>query len=499
MKNIVLIIIDTFRYDNLGNRAVRPVRTPALDRFAAERATEIHRFYTGSFPTIPHRTDLASGMLGWPHYGWQPIDQSGPNHIAALLGEAGYATQLTCDCPHLFNARFQHAFDAAFQHRGQEGDKPVLHLNDPIETVVAPDKTRIRPTFRGQTLVDVHHWANRSPRYEMEMFPAKTASTAIRWLEENWRAGPFFLWVDFFDPHEPWNAPEYMVRRYDPDYVGPPMLHPNYGPSTTYYPGELRNLWAHYAAEAELVDRWIGRILEKVDDLQMWHDTIVCVTSDHGMSLGEHGRTGKSNIHDDDPRYWPLYPELGHVPFLLAGGDVPPGQSRDLIAQPVDILPTLADLASATLTPVKPFDGTSFAGAILSGSASHRPYAVSGSHIRVAIDEDGSRPREELHFTARGTAPPRKASTPFLVTDRWGYAPVGAMGRPELYDLTVDPLAGFDLASAYPKVVVELHNAFMDHLSRHRAPDSVSALWRDSGDGPASGSWAIDYPKPPNT
>ncbi|HCQ04508.1 MAG TPA: hypothetical protein DIT99_29265, partial [Candidatus Latescibacteria bacterium] len=68
-KNIVVLITDTFRHDNLGDRAERPVRTPELDRFAAERATEITNCYMGSFPTIPHRTDFATGVLGWPHYG----------------------------------------------------------------------------------------------------------------------------------------------------------------------------------------------------------------------------------------------------------------------------------------------------------------------------------------------------------------------------------------------------------------------------------------------
>jgi arylsulfatase A-like enzyme len=67
MKNIILIITDTFRYDNLGDKAKRPVQTPELDAFASKKATSIERFYTGSFPTIPHRTDLASGILGWPH------------------------------------------------------------------------------------------------------------------------------------------------------------------------------------------------------------------------------------------------------------------------------------------------------------------------------------------------------------------------------------------------------------------------------------------------
>jgi arylsulfatase A-like enzyme len=493
VRNIILIVTDTFRYDNLGERAPRPVRTPALDEFASRRATEVTRFYTGSFPTIPHRTDVASGTIGWPHYGWQPIDLSGPNHVALLLRDAGYATQLVCDCPHLFNARFQHGFDAAYQHRGQEGDKPVLHLNDPISTAVPPNKTRVRPVFRGQTLVDVHRWTNREPRYETESFPAKTGTTAIRWLEENSAANPFFLWVDFFDPHEPWDAPEYLVRRYDPDYAGPPMWHPNYGPSSAYTPEELHNLWAHYAAEAELVDRWIGRVLQKLDDLQLWDDTVVVITSDHGMSLGEHGRTGKSNIHDDDHRYWPLYPELGHVPFLIAGGDVPAGRRLGLIAQPADILPTLADLAAVSLRPSKPFDGLSFAEAVRRGSGGHREVAVSGSHIHVVAAEADTPAREGLDFPVRGGAPPREASTPFLVTDRWGYAPVGAAGRPELYDLSADPLAEHDLARDMPQTVGELHRAFVDHLEQLGSPAAVLALWQEEGGGPAAGRWAIDY------
>lgn len=477
MKNIILIITDTFRYDNLGDRAARPVRTPELDRFAAERATAVEGFYTGSFPTIPHRTDVATGVLGWPHYGWQPIDLSSRNQMAELLRRAGYVSQLICDCPHLFNSRFQHAFDAAFQHRGQEADRPLLRLNDPIREVVARDKTRLHPAFRGHTLVDIHRWVNRYPECEDQTFPAKTGSTTLRWLEENWAAGPFFLWVDFFDPHEPWDAPEYLVRRYDPDYDGPPMLHPNYGPAQAYTEAELHNLWAHYAAESELVDRWIGRVLQKVDDLQLWDDTIVAVTSDHGMSIGEHARTGKSNINDDDRRYWPLYPEIGHVPFLLAGGTVPRGQSLPMFAQPVDILPTLCELAGAAVDPPEPLQGQSFAGAVLGGTARHRDYAISGCHLRPATG-----------------APPRCASTPFVTTERWGYAPVGAYGSPELYDLLADPLAEVNIAADHPQVCAELHALLLDDLAAHKASEAVMELWRSAGDAEGGGgSWAVDY------
>ena len=477
MKNIILLITDTFRYDNLGRRAQRPVRTPSLDRFAAERATSIEKCWINSFPTIPHRTDVATGVVGWPRYGWQPIDQSEPNHIAALLGKAGYATQLICDCPHLFRQRFHHAFDGAYQIRGQEGDKALLCLNTPIQTVVPIEKTRHKPQFRGHPLVDTHRWINRYWQCEAEAFPPRTAETAVRWLEENYKSGPFFLWVDWFDPHEPWDAPEYMVRHYDPKYQGIPMLHPNYGPASDFTAAELKNLWAHYAAEAELVDRWVGRVLQKIDDLDLWDDSIVMVTTDHGMSLGEHNRTGKSNIHPTDGRYWPVYPEISHVILLMAGGGIPHGKSLDIVVQPVDFLPTLCELAGAKVDPRKPFDGMSFAAALRGRKKSHRAYATCGSNVK---------PKEGVV--------PAKCITPFVVRGQWGYAPVGAKGAPELYDLSKDPLAAKNVIAGNKKEVKELHELFLEDLRKHNAPEDVLALWgKGPGDGKAKGSWAVDY------
>ena len=461
MKNIILLITDTFRYDNLFDYATRPVRTPMLDAFCTERASSIDRFYAGSFPTIPHRTDIARGVLGWPHYGWQPIDQSGPNHIARILGHQGYATQLICDCPHLFNNRFQGGFTAAYQHRGQEGDRHLLHLNDPILEVVPADKTRQRPLWNGHTLADQHRWLNRNFNIEEGMFSAKTSATTIRWLEENYRAHPFFLWVDFFDPHEPWDAPEYMVERYQSDYSGVPMIHCNYGPATDYTPDELTNLWAHYAAESELVDRHIGRVLEKIDDLNLWDDSIVVITSDHGTSIGEHNRTGKSNICDNDDRYWPIYPEVGHVPFLISGEEIQANKQLDFIAQPIDILPTLQELGGFETETRVPLEGFSFAQALRGNGNTHRELAVSATFVAPG---------------ANGRCNP-KSVTPFVVDEKWGFAPVGASGSPELYDLQSDPLASVDVSAAHQAEMKSISARFASLMRGHNAPQEIIDCW----------------------
>ena len=459
--NIVLIVSDTFRYDNLFDRAEMPVRTPQLDRFA-ERATTLSRLYTSSFPTIPHRTDLTTGRYGWPWYGWQNRLASGQNHAPEILRQGGYVSQLLCDCPHLFRAAFNEGFDGAYQVRGQEGDTFFLRMNRPIESVMPPDKTRRTNRFAGErNLADLSRWTNCRWYREVDRFPPRTAELAVEWLEENYQHHPFFLWLDFFDPHEPWDPPEYMVKRYDPDYDGIPMIHPNYGRSSDYTAEELRNLRAHYCAEAGLVDRWVGRVLQKIDDLALWDDSIVVFTTDHGMSLGEHARTGKTNINTRDDRCWPIYPEIAHIPFLIAGPGIAPGRKIDALLQPPDILPTLVDLAGVDVTPPEPFHGQSFA-PMLRG-------------------ED----QEPLHDCAIAAAHPRgvsrdtktKQTTPVLYTERWAYAPIGAAGAPELYNLAAVPLAETDVAAEHPDVVADLHARLVRWLKDMDAPPEVRAIF----------------------
>jgi len=459
--NIVLIISDTFRYDNLFDRAAMPVRTPNLDEFAG-RAVSLSNMYTSSFPTIPHRTDLATGRYGWPWYPWQDCRMSSQNFLPSLLGQAGYVSQLICDCPHLFNAAFQHGFDGAVAVRGQEGDMPFLRMNHPIETTMPPDKTRSGRHFQGRNLPDLARWTNRLWYREVDRFPPQTAGLAMEWLEENYQGQPFFLWVDFFDPHEPWDPPEYMVRKYDPKCDGPAMIHPNYGKATDLTRKELKNLRAHYCAEAELVDRWVGRVLQKIDDLALWDDTVVIFTTDHGMSLGEHNRTGKTNINEKDTRYWPIYPEVAHIPFMIAAPGVKGGKTVDALLQPVDILPTLFDLAGVRVDPPEPVHGSSFAPMLRDRKQeSIRDAAISASFLR---SPDGSlRP---------------DATTPGIYTKKWFYTPFGPRGREELSALKSDPYAEKNVARQHPAVCKQLHGSLLNWLKRMDAPEEAAEALR---------------------
>jgi arylsulfatase A-like enzyme len=458
--NIILLVSDTFRFDNLFDRASMPVHTPELDRFV-QRAVSLSRLCTASFPTIPHRTDLTSGRYGWPWYGWQDRRRSTANHLPQLLAEAGYVSQLICDCPHLFPAGFNVGFHGAHALRGQEGDTFFLRMNHPIEHAMPPEKTRHGRHFQGHNLVDLARWTNRHWYREADRFAPRTAALAMEWLEENYQFHPFFLWVDFFDPHEPWDPPEYMVRRYDVGYHGAPMLHPNYGKASDLTTDELRNLRAHYCAEAELVDRWVGRVLQKIDDLALWEESIVVFTTDHGMSLGEHNRTGKQNMNPGDDRCWPIYPEVARIPFLITAPGLNGGSVVDALLQPPDILPTLLELAGVEAAPPEPLHGQSFA-PLLRGERQPPLHGCAISATFLRRDEDGRLSREE---------------TPALYTGRWAYVPIGANSESELYDLEEDPYAEVDIACEHPDLVRDLHARLVDWLRDMDAPEEAIAVF----------------------
>ena len=242
------------------------------------------------------------------------------------------------------------------------------------------------------------------------------------------------------------------------------MIHPNYGKADDLTPAELRNLRAHYCAEAELVDRWVGRILQKIDDLALWDNSVVIFTTDHGMSLGENNMTGKMNINDGDDRIWPLYPAIAHIPFMIAAPGLEGGRSVNGLAQPVDILPTLIDLVGVDVEPPESFHGRSFADALRGKTEdTGNDCAVSACMLRV--------PKEGKI--------PAGATTPVLYTDNWAYAPIGPKWQRQLFAIKDDPYCEKNVAADHPDVVKKLHDRLAKWLKDVDAPAEALAVLED--------------------
>jgi arylsulfatase A-like enzyme len=167
-------------------------------------------------------------------------------------------------------------------------------------------------------------------------------------LRDHAREKPFFLQVESYDVHEPWDVPEpYRAMYGNPDLrhlynIWPPYHYPDrfqrFMAATTAE--ELAFIRSQYAAKLTMVDRWLGELLQAVEELDLWDDTCIILASDHGHDIGEHGQLGKQYPHYDTHAQIPMF--IWHPQFPGAG------QSIDSLTQTVDIHATVLDVLAVS-------------------------------------------------------------------------------------------------------------------------------------------------------
>ena len=146
------------------------------------------------------------------------------------------------------------------------------------------------------------------PREEDYLAP-RVMTAAMRWLEDNAANKPFFLWVDCFDPHEPWDPPLRDADRYSDAPHHPRLIFAPARDAAKFSDAEAARIRALYAGEVTLVDRWIGRLLARLADFGLADETAVLFTSDHGTLLGELDRFHKQP--------WSLIQPETRIPLIL--------------------------------------------------------------------------------------------------------------------------------------------------------------------------------------
>lgn len=324
----VFILCDTLNRRMLpayGGDAI----TPNMDRLA-RRSVVFDNHWCGSAPCMPARRDIMTGRLNFLEKPWgamEPFDQS---LQSILSGEKNVHTQMFADHAHYLipgGENYTKGFTAWEVNRGQEGD--------PVWT--RPCKEGIRPDtppagFKG-TWSEAERENRSHFKTEYDYPSVKTMWHAAEWLEENHDADNFFLWVEAFDPHEPFDCPKYYLDLYekDGDYDGPDFTHPSYAPNE-FTPEETEHLRRRCKALMTMTDRHLGEILDVLDRYNMWEDTMVIFTTDHGYHLGEHGYMAKN--------YMAPYNEVFHIPLMAAAPGVAPGRCN-AVTQNIDVFPTV--------------------------------------------------------------------------------------------------------------------------------------------------------------
>jgi arylsulfatase A-like enzyme len=382
-RNIVLIVIDTLRPDHLGCYGNERVRTPNIDALARE-SLRFTRVFPEAMPTVPARRSMLTGRRAFPFRGWEPWQGlakragwspilPGTPTLPTILAKRGYWTAYVSDNPFLTHtevfAPFRDSVDRYVRVMGQRG---VLRPADSIPRSEAV--RRLPPVMRTErAIAQVRQYLanNGGGEVDEETAAARVFSESERLLEDAARRKPFLMVVDSFDPHEFWAPLRKDLERYaDPGYDGADIADVRYTWSDYLSRAQLRHLRATYAASVTAVDRWLGHFLDGLRRRGLEKDTVVALVSDHGIYLGEHRLTGKSDSY--------LHPELIQVPLLLRDPDGRgAGAKSGYYATTADLAPTLLSMAGAP--PSRRFEGADLSPLLDGGApAEERPFAYGG-------------------------------------------------------------------------------------------------------------------------
>jgi len=486
IKNVVFIMLDTLQFNYLGCYGNDTVKTPNLDRFARQSVL-FENAYSEGVPTIPVRRALMTGRFTLPYGGWQPLGADDTT-ITDILWGRNMQTALIYDTAPMRLAKFGYSrgFDYVDFCPGQELDHTTFE-NDPLDPALKPED------FTSATMVwdeNGEYIDDESPqlldeigcflrqqqhrRTEADSYVAKVMNRTDHWLKgRRDKNRPFFLWIDSFDPHEPWDPPSVWKGEpcpYDPEYEGNPiMLAPWVPVEGRITERECEHIRALYMEKITDVDRWVGRTLDSIRDQGLMDETMVVVMSDHGQPMGEaehgHGIMRKS-------RPWP-YEELVHVPLMMHIPGVEGGQRISSFVQNVDVTATIMDVLDLLETEdgisdhgMKTFGAEDYQGEsllpMMQGEVDKiRDYAIAGYYGMSwsIITDDYSYVHWLVSEDEKNNADCVEGADKVMSEDMWtctAGAKIEVPQHNELYDRRNDPFQLNNIAEENPEKAEEL-------------------------------------------
>ena len=305
--NILLITLDTTRVDHLGCYGYSRETSPNLDRLADESVVYTRCVATAS-STLPSHASLFTGKFTSSHGARN--DPNGSLHLSAALDE-----------------KF-----AAYRARPLAVNEITLPL------LLQRHGYRTGGVVAGPWMKKIFGWTKGFDYYDDTEIGSvngrladSVTDSALMWLEEQPRE-PFFLFLNYFDPHSPYQPPWKDVEQFLPKSISRSNFSYDLDKLSKQLPREefLDAMNALYDGEILFMDRHLGRLLERLKKLRLYDNTWIVVTADHGELLGEHDEFG----HFDR-----LYQEEIMIPLMMKyPGSAPVGRNDQWI-QPIDILP----------------------------------------------------------------------------------------------------------------------------------------------------------------
>jgi arylsulfatase A-like enzyme len=377
---VVMVMFDSLNRHRLSAYGCKGIHTPNFDRLA-QRSVQFTSAFGGSMPCMPARREMHTGRYNFLHRGWgplEPFDDSMPQ----ILSDNRIYTHLVSDHYHYWEdggATYHTKYNTWEISRGQEGEPWKAYIKDfQIPKMLGA---------RGNKL-DRQDWVNRRyMQHEQDHPQNKTFAMGLEFLQTNHDADNWFLTIETFDPHEPFFTYSQYKKLYPHKYDGPHFDWPPYQ-CVSETAEQVEHCRYENAALVSMCDKNLGLVLDQMDRLDLWKDTMLIVNTDHGLLLGEHGWWGKCRA--------PLYNEIVHIPLFIWDPRCGlAGETRKSLVQTIDLPATILDYFGLQLP--KDMQGKPLRETIASDKPVRRAalFGMFGSHVNCT---DGR------HVYMRGSA-----------------------------------------------------------------------------------------------
>lgn len=336
--NFVLIMTDQQRAD-LRMAEGYPLDTmPFLDQIG-QNGLDLEQAYTPNPTCMPARVSLFTGRYPQCHRvrtNHNRKDAYYYRDMLDVLKEEGYVTAL-CGKNHSHHEDSDFDYHVTNGHWGHEGGKMYTGAEEELANFL--DRNRMESMIPSPGGVEAQH-------------PYQNVTSAFRFIDEKTEGQPFFLWLSFAEPHNPYQVPEPYFSMFPPESLPPLHTLPGDADQKGNRFSWIRDRWqqmygedleahiqrdrSNYHGMLRLIDDQVRRFVDGLEERGLLEDTIVIFVSDHGDFVGEYGAMRKG----------PDLPEvLCRVPMVWMGRGIKrQGRRNDCCVSLLDIFPTVCDL-----------------------------------------------------------------------------------------------------------------------------------------------------------
>ena len=313
----IMVMFDSLNRHMLPPYGCDDVIAPNFKRLA-ERSVTFDNCYAGSLPCMPARREIHTGRYNFLHRSWGPLEPY-DDSMPGILKANGIYTHLTTDHWHYWEeggGNYVNKYNSYEFVRGQEGDP----WKGRVEWEV-PEHLGGRKDFCGrQEYINRYYMQD-----EANQSIAQNFSNGLDFIRDNHGADNWYLQLENYDPHEPYFTPESYKEPYKAGYH-----------EVVETPEQVEHCINEYRALVTMCDTYLGKVLDMMDEYDLWKDTMLIVNTDHGFMLSQHNWWGKMMM--------PYYNELAHTPlFIWDPRTGVCGERRQALVQTIDLAPTLLE------------------------------------------------------------------------------------------------------------------------------------------------------------